>query len=407
VLRKLLAATALAGLATSGVALASAPAPQAIKAVTSAVEDIAVQVAPEVPSNSKVRVLKNNADCGGAGFSKITVPLSKRGFMCVHTAADVIPSQGEALKAAAPAAAQKAPATAKITCYGDGTTGSRIQMIYGYHDGLPNRAKTVVDQIRRVYAPRIQAVIKNQSGGKDLGMRFAFTKGCKAIDVLVVKFPRSVQYATDPRDPNGQLGRAANVLAAMGHNRADRKYHILWDGWNVPACGIGELLPIDPVTSLPYAPTGQGLPTVGARTDADVADLLAGNLVSTYSMTFNHAGGQRGPTCFTGRGLSGVATQIHEIFHTLGAVQLDAPHADTGHCTDAPSIMCSGGAEGYGLGVQIKVCARVLVETLDCGMDDYWSPGPTADTYLFSHYNIAKTPFFGPQPQDNLAASPL
>jgi hypothetical protein len=105
--------------------------------------------------------------------------------------------------------------------------------------------------------------------------------------------------------------------------------------------------------------------------------------------------------------MSTVLPQIHELFHTLGAVQLDAPHANTGHCDDAPSIMCPGGGIGYGLGVNNPSCAKVIVETLDCGMDDYWNPNPNAGSYLSTHLNIAKSQFFGPQPQDNLAASPI
>lgn len=49
----------------------------------------------------------------------------------------------------------------------------------------------------------------------------------------------------------------------------------------------------------------------------------------------------------------------------------------------------------------------MLVETLDCGMNDYWNPNPRAGDYLSTHLNVAKSQFFGPQPQDMLASSPL
>lgn len=413
IVRSLVLAGSLVLLAGSGGAIAAGPGAAGPGAAGPAaagdrVPAAPVVVAPEVASNSQVRVVPDAPECGGPGFSKIVVPLSPRGFSCVHSAADQPPTTEQARAVAAPAASTRGPATAPVPCYGDGTTGSRVQFIYGYYDGLPNRSKVVIDQVRRYFAPRMQAVFKNQSEGRDLSMRFVWTKGCGAIDVKVVKFPRSVQYGSDPRDPGGQLGRAANTLQALGYNRPDRKYHILWDGWNVGACGIGELIPFDPVTSAPYAPTNQGLPSLGARSNADATNAVNGTgLVSTYSMTFNHAGGQYGPSCFTGRGLSTVTTEIHEVFHTLGAVQLDAPNADTGHCQDAPSVMCSGNAEGYGKGVYIKACGRVLVETLDCGMNDYWAPNPRAGDYLFTHYNIAKSPFFGPQPQDTLAPAPV
>jgi len=363
--------------------------------------------APSTPTTSKmVRTVVNAKTCGGEGFSLITAPSTKAGYLCVHNANDPIgpPSASYAAATSGTSLAVRKPAAAKVPCYGDGTTGPRIQMIYGYYDGLPNRAKTVVAQVRTQMAPRMQAVINAQGLGRDLGLRFAWTKGCGAIDVKVIKFPRSVQFATDPMDPAGQIGRAADYLASIGMDRTDRKYQILWDGYNGGACGIGEIRPIDPVTSIPVSPLNDGIPTVGGRTPVDAGEL--GFIVGKYSMIFNHAGGKNGPSCFD-NGMSSVRTQLHELFHTLGAVQLDAPNADKGHCLDAPSVMCSGGVEGYGLGISIPACEKVLVETLDCGMDDYWHPNPRAGSYLATHLNVAKSQFFGPQPQDLLVASPL
>lgn len=353
---------------------------------------------PVAPVTSKlVRTIKDAPACGGKGFNMITAPETKRGFLCVHARHDPM--------GPTPAQAARGPATAKVPCYGDGTTGPRVQMIYGYHDGIPNRAKKVVPQIQKQMAPRMQAVINAQSLGQDKGIRFAMTKGCKAIDVKVIEFPESVQNQTNPLDPGGQLGRAANFLAAKGMDRDDRKYVIMWDGYNGPACGIGEAaIGLPGVTSAPVSPLADGLPTVGGRT-APAAGFVR-NVAAKYSMVFNHAGGKNGPSCFE-TGMSGVRTTLHELFHTLGAVQLDAPNADTGHCTDAPSIMCSGGVEGYGLGIQIPACAKVLVETLDCGMNDYWNPSPRAGSYLSTNLNIARSQFFGQQPQDLLVPSPL
>jgi hypothetical protein len=361
--------------------------------------------ADEVPSNAQVRVIPGAPECGGPNFSKIVIPLSATGYSCVHNAVD----------APNPYAAEFArkmgikPATAKVPCYGDGTTGPRIQFIYGYGDGMPNRSKTVISQVRTQMAPRMQAVINGQSHGRDLGLRFAMTKGCGAVDVKVIKFPESVLegYRAPEKagDGGGQLGRAANVLTKLGYDRTDRKYLILWDGWTRNGvCGIAETAILPPASSLPVAPLSEGYPTLGARTDVSTVT----NLPATkYAMVFNHVGGRKGPSCFA-QGMSGVTVQIHELFHTLGAVQLDSPNSNgEGHCDDAPSIMCSGNAVGYGAGVFNPSCAKVLVETLDCGEDDYWNPQPPVGSYLQTHLNIAKSRFFGAQPQDNLTASPL
>lgn len=367
----------------------------------------AMAVAPTAPASSGlVRTVRDAAACG-TGFTLITMPSTKAGYGCVHSSNDPLQPGPDAFpqpRLSATSAA-RGPAAAKVPCYGDGTTGPRIQMIYGYYDGLPNRAKAVTAAVNQRIAPRMQAVINAQSLGRDLGLRFAMTKGCKAVDVKVVKFPASVQDATNPLDPGGQLGRAADYLASIGMDRADRKYQILWDGYNGGACGIGEaFVGLPPVSSAPVSPIAEGLPTLGGRTEPGYG--RAKLFTTQYSMVFNHAGGKGGPSCFE-VGMSGATVELHELFHTLGAVQLDAPHADTGHCFDAPSVMCSGGVEGYGLGIQIPACVKVLVETLDCGMDDYWNPSPRAGDYLSTHLNVAKSQFFGPQPQDLLTASPL
>lgn len=397
-LRKLLSSAAALALACSGVAVATVTGP-----------------ASYAPGSAPAIVTRDALECGGPGFSKIVSASPQGTSMCVHTAGDPFDTTG----ASYARAMGIRPATAPVKCYGDGQTGPRVQMIYGYHDGLPNRYRTVVPQIQREMAPRMQAVIRAQSLGQDLGIRFAFTKGCKAIDVKVIKFPRSVQYTGNPKDPGGQIQRMADYLEAKGFNRQDWKYQVLWDGWNSGACGIAQIYNLDPVTSAPVSPLTEGLPTLAGRTDPGTVTRPATtpvfkgqlkadrNFSTNLSVVWNHVGSPKGPTCFNTQGMSRVMPQLHELFHNFGAVQLDAPHANTGHCDDAPSIMCPGGGPGYGGGIVNKYCKNVTVETLDCGMDDYWNPAPRAGSYLSTHHNVANTQYFGPQPQDYLTGSPV
>lgn len=364
------------------------------------------------PSTLEVR---DAPECGGKGSSKWPLTGAKGSFGCTHTAGDALvplnPSTTRGFR----------PAVAKVPCYGDGTTGPRIQMIYGYYDGLPNRIAAVTKQFRTEMAPRMQAVINGQDHGFDLGLRFLWTKGCGGIDIKAIKFPRSVQYGhRDPGNPGAQLTAAADYLEKLGYDRDDRKYQILWDGWAVGACGVGFQISGGDA-SRPYSSYAEGRPTIGGRTSPnDVFDplpelydpffgtTLYARPVSRVSMVFNATGAPLGPTCFDTVGISTVEVPIHELFHTLGAVQPDAPHfTPGGHCHDAPSVMCSGRSAGYGLGTNHKQCSKVLVQTLDCGEDDYWNPEPKQGSYLYDHLNIAKSQFFGAQLQDNLSFSPL
>jgi hypothetical protein len=95
-------------------------------------------------------------------------------------------------------------------------------------------------------------------------------------------------------------------------------------------------------------------------------------------------------------------TFLHEMSHTLGAVQMGAPHSSgAGHCYDEQDIMCywdggpyftSGGDLTYDPG-----CAGVGInESLDCNKDDYFSPNPSAGSYLATHWNEYDSVFLCP-----------
>jgi len=124
-------------------------------------------------------------------------------------------------------------------------------------------------------------------------------------------------------------------------------------------------------------------------------------LLPRYSAVWHSTFGRNGPDCWQ-LGQSHASVQVHELFHTLGAVQLSAPNSDGGgHCTDMPSVMCSNAKP------TVRACTNRPVEVLDCGQDDYWNPSPPSGSYLATGDNIATSVFFGPQPQDRLAASPV
>ena len=338
----------------------------------------------------EVAVVEGASACGGAGYTLIATSARRS---CVHSSAD---SYDAALQARF---AGVAPVTAPPVCYGNGQSGSRVQMIYGYAEGQPNRAAATVPEIRLLMAPRMQAVVKAASAGKDLGIRFAFDAPCARLSVPVVKFPASTIAGTSA---DGQFGKMITVLKKLGYTRTDRKYQVIWDWWNDKGiCGLGELGPtFDQPTA---ANLHNGSPTVGSHTDVvsalglqDVAQ------VPQYSAVWRHAYTPRGPSCFE-LDQSHVGGQVHELFHTLGAVQLSAPHSDgAGHCTDTPSVMCGG----YGV-VSVPACAAVKVQVLDCGLDDYWNPAPAQGSYLATHDNIATSAFFGPQTADRLVGAPF
>ena len=81
-------------------------------------------------------------------------------------------------------------------------------------------------------------------------------------------------------------------------------------------------------------------------------------------------------------------TALHEIGHTLGAVQLSAPHSDQGdHCYDNDDTMCYAYTAGVPAQTPLLRPCVADPQPFDCGQDDYFSPAPAPGTYLDSHWN--------------------
>ncbi len=98
---------------------------------------------------------------------------------------------------------------------------------------------------------------------------------------------------------------------------------------------------------------------------------------------------------------------LHEVTHTLGAVQWGAPHstqppgqqnARYGHCWQGTDVMCY--AEDSGAAQQLRVdCGTIegaIIESYDCGRDDYFNPAPPPDSYLATHWNVYDSAFLAP-----------
>ena len=341
-------------------------------------------------ASSAPSVVPNAAVCGGPGFTLLQSPLRRS---CVHTTPDGYDGRLQARWAGI------TPATAPPVCYGDGQSGARVQLIYGYPAGQPDRESVIVPQVRALMAPRMQAVIKASSAGKDLGIRFAFDAPCARLSVPVVRFPASTVASPGADD---QFLKIRDELIRLGYTRTDRKYEVIWDWWNNKGiCGLGELLyGADQPTPVNEH---NGGPVVGSHTDpAGVLGLQDYADRARYAAVWRSPTGPKGYNCFE-MGQSHAEVQVHELFHSLGAVQPSAPHSDSGgHCTDTPSVMCPAGRVPA-----VPSCGQQAVEVLDCGMDDYWNPNPASGSYLSKADNIATSQFFGPQLADRFVGAPV
>ena len=89
---------------------------------------------------------------------------------------------------------------------------------------------------------------------------------------------------------------------------------------------------------------------------------------------------------------------LHEVLHTLGAVQASAPHFSGGaHCYEIYDVMCytpkDGTTDVFLHGCEIVGELPNPGKPLDCGHDDYFNPAPDPGSYLAGHWNLYHSGF--------------
>jgi RTX calcium-binding nonapeptide repeat (4 copies) len=89
----------------------------------------------------------------------------------------------------------------------------------------------------------------------------------------------------------------------------------------------------------------------------------------------------------------------HELGHNMGAVQLSAPHSSGAyHCYEQQDEMCynDGGSYFTNGGQIVASCPNDPYYLFDCGHDDYYAASPPAGSYLDTHWNTKNSDFLTP-----------
>jgi hypothetical protein len=235
-----------------------------------------------------------------------------------------------------------------IVCSGDGVSGDRVQVLYVVAADRPDRYVSLVDALGQ-YTIRADGQL-NASAAKSGAVRhFRFVTDGDGAGGCVLDVQRVSVGAADDDTWDAMVA----ALKAQGYNRADRKYLIYADA-NV-YCGMGSY----------YSDSQPGQTNVANGTRPEYARVDSG--------CWNYS-------------------EAHELMHTLGGVQTDAPHATAGgHCWDEYDAMCYDD----GSGSRMKyVCASSQESLYDCNGDDYFlAATPPAGSYLASHWNTANSAF--------------
>ena len=298
--------------------------------------------------------------CGGA-FEAILdawVDPSQKDLICTH-GPDPAPEGVDVRADRAPdlILPSAAAETGAVPCYGTGSDGYRVQLIYARGTSRTDRFATDEASFR-AWAARMNQVVRDsaaQTGGVR-HIRFVTDAACNpVIDRVALSSSAMSSFSS-----------MVSELHNRGYNRTDRKYLVWAD--NNTYCGISELYVDDSADTTPGRNYNNGNPWVqGAIGRVDNGCWGLSNLV-----------------------------EAHELLHLLGGVQPTAPNGTPGyHCRDESDRLCY--ADGSGGGNVRQVCPSWHEALYDCNHDDYFSTAPFPGSYLSTHWNTASSAFLSAQ----------
>jgi hypothetical protein len=249
-------------------------------------------------------------------------------------------------------------------CEGDGTTGRRVEVLY-IHGSTSRYAqfletfRTLAESVDTIYNESAR-----ETGGERHVRYVTETVGGACRPVI-----RDVQIADSALNAN-DWAPLLNAVKALGYTRTDRKYLEFVDA--TIFCGIG-----------------------GFAGDTRKTDANRSNTGPEYARADSG--------CWN----AGVAA--HELGHTLGAVNNNAPNGSGfAHCVDEWDVMCY--KDNANTVIVTRCADRAHDQRLDCNHDDYYNTNPAPGSYLATNFNVADNLFLikvaGPTPTPSPSTSP-
>jgi hypothetical protein len=269
-------------------------------------------------------------------------------------AAAPVPSQVRAPTArAATVPAAPAPAGAG-RCRDLGSDGKRIEALYVHSERQRRfrfKEKVFQNWLEQIDGAFVRAA--KRTGGGVRHPRFVRDQQCRTV----------VKDVTVDQAALKDVDAVTAAIKAQGYQRSDRKY-VVW--YDAPGCGLAF--------------------GIGGNDRPEWFNLH--NFGPHYATI--------GTSCW------GWAPTLHELLHTLGAVQPSAPHATkNGHCWDDEDVMCYDD-DGLPKGGLKVICTKqkgddIVGNQIDCNGDDYFHTRPPAGSYLATHWNVADSDFLSRQ----------
>lgn len=250
-----------------------------------------------------------------------------------------------------------APLTCSEASYGqDGEYYSKI--FYANASDDTSRYPEVVDDMRGLAEKANRLLLE---AGKATGTPANLIAQCALGDLTVEEV-----HLPGTREEYSDLGAIMDDMRAMGYDAQEVQHWVyydeVYDAQNRGCRGLGNWYDDDRLTE---------------------ANWNNGNAASMHAVMEGCLPGEEadGGGTWTEEGITRL--WLHELSHTMGAVQTSAPnHADsaTAHCTDGEDVMCPASRPWAS-----EVCSTLRY---DCNKDDYFHTNPSSESYLANHWNI-------------------
>jgi len=256
-----------------------------------------------------------------------------------------------------------------------------IKLVYAYAADRPNRFAEFANAIQADVSLLGRLVAEESGMTKTIRFDLGTDCGPAYADVRVLALPRpAASYADGSGAPSfSALAADARAVLADEKGTGIRNYMIYADGLRGNSGVLG--------TAESY---------IGPAAEAPGSENIH-NLGALYGVVWGRASVPAATTVDPYLEPTGM---LHELVHTLGAVQLSAPHTSgAGHCSDEWDVLCyeDGGASDA-LSFPCPQVERPVPEVLDCGRDDYFAADPPTGTYLATHWNVYRSIFLGACP---------
>ncbi len=303
-----------------------------------------------VPKNDPARGLRydglaisRTGPCAG-GYQVMGIDF----LMCTH--GPDAPPAGSGLdvkRPIQPFAAKTDGLQAQAVCEGDGVSGKRVEVLYIH--GSNNRYSQVVETIRQL-AEQVDTIYLESA--RETGGERRVRYVTETVNGACRPVVRDVAISDSALNAN-DWAPLLNAVRAAGYTRTDRKYLQFTE--STVYCGIG-----------------------GFAGDTTKSDSNRSNSGPEYARSDSG--------CWS----AGVAA--HELGHTLGAVNNNAPNGSGfAHCEDEWDVMCY--KDDASTVIRTVCTDRAHDQRLDCNHDDYYHTSPAAGSYLATFYNVADNHF--------------